>query len=729
MKKVIIGIICIVFAISKTMASHVFGGEITWKAVRDNNAPNFQRDGYGFIFIMTLYRDCSGIPMNGLNPSMMVQGNPVDKFGSVVNSISLSPAPGRLGTGYEITPICNGTTSIVRCGAGNPLSGGGGVASRGAIAAVQFWSDTVWLTGVPPGSGWFFQSSAGAIPCCRNANDNTGCTGDMILRARMLPYFQSTSNGPTVGIPVQRLGDDSPEFLEFPNSNMVQTSGTADTTLLLLGAVDRDLDKMVYSIDNPFSAINTPCSYNRGYSINNPMPNMVPAYGGANQPIDSLSGIIRMLPNTQGNFLICIKVSTYKNGQKVAENFRDFQTVIITNSPGLGYVSGQSAPRIFGKNLLSGNGLISGENMVRFFGDEIQLEVRASDFAPATDSVTVRFTSNSFLGTYQTGLDTFRVDSGCFAPPCASIRSILPNSTSVIPKISLNGMEVGYGVKARNNVAFQIKWKTSCAQSIQKDSSFLGQVFPQYYPLNFVANDNQCPFNGKNTFSLNLVLKEVSIPKPTIDNLTFLPSQIQMTLSNLVDISSQEAFDTSLQQSVFRRVNRFHGLQIYRDSCGAGMSPLVTLWKPAGLTDSAQLSWIQQLGWVDRSLSRDTCQYTYVVRSVYGCDSLGSIPSDPKSILVLNGKDLSKVENESVKLYPNPASNKVYFSFARMLPTEIRVYGISGNSLFQKDFGVVQQGEFSVEGWPYGTFFAEFWVKRNGQKVKTSVIKFTVLQD
>lgn len=727
MKKLILMMFLMALGLSETKASHAFGGEITWKAVRDSNPQNFQRDGYGYIFILTAYRDCSGIAILPSNyPRLVVQGNPRDKLGRRVDTIPLDPGPGRLGTGYEITPICNGTTNIGRCGL-NPLSGYSPV--RGAVAAVQYWSDTIWLTGVPPAGGWLFQSHPNSNLCCRNSNNNSACIGEFVIRAKMYPFFRMDSSGQRIGVPVECLGDASPEFPEYPNSFLVHNSTRIDTSTILFGGIDSDLDQLHYAIDYPFTNLNSPCSYNSGFSLRNPMPNMVSAYGLPNYPIDTLSGVIKLAPQISGNFLICIKVTTFKNGQKVAENFRDFQVVVLANYTGLGYSSNQISPSISGREVVSGKNLVSGSTLERFFGDEIHLEVQASDFAPFSDSVTLKFSGHPFWGTYQNGVDTFRVDSGCFAPPCARIRTIFPVVGSNIPPDSLNGMPIGYGVKALNQVGYQIQWKTGCAQSIGSKSSCLGEILPQFYPLNFVARDNQCPFNGKNTFSVNLVLKEVEIPKPSLHALPFSQNNIQLTFDSLIDFSRQEAFDTSLQQSVFRRVNRFHGLQIYRDSCGTGWAPLTTFWKPVGLSDSAQLGWIQQLHWMDWNLPSQGCSYRYFARSIFGCDSLFSNPSDTSVILRLYGSNLSQEEKESWKIYPNPASSKLCFSNTQILPTEIRVYGVSGNSIFRKDFGMVQQGEFSVDGWPSGTYFAEFWVKKNGQKVKTTGIKFTVLHD
>lgn len=725
MKKILVGLFLIVLMGSKTKASHTFGGEMTWKAVRDNNAQNFQRDGYGFIFILTAYRDCSGIalPLNNI-PQIIVQGNPVDKSGRVISRIPLRQGPGVLGTGYEITPVCSGTTNIGRCGANNPLGGFTNV--RGAVAAVQFWSDTVWLTGVPPRGGWLFQSDPNSNLCCRNSNQNSGCIGEFVVRSKMYPYFQKDSTGQNVGIPVQCLGDASPEFPEYPNSFLVYNFGRIDTSFIYFGAVDQDLDALNYSIDYPYTNLNSPCSYNNGFSISNPLPNIVPAYGIANYPIDTLSGIMGMAPRTQGNFLICIKVTTVKNGQKIAENFRDFQVVVLANYTGLGYSPIQSSPKISGKEVISGNNLVSGAKVERFFGDEIQLEVQASDYAPFTDSVTLKFSGHPFWGTYQDGVDTFRVDSGCYAPPCASIRAILPTSSSVILPDSLNGMPVGYGVKALNQVGYRIHWKTNCAQSVHPTSSCLKDPLPQHYSLNFIAKDNQCPFNGKNAFTMNLVLKEVDCPQPKIHPLSFSSTNIQLRFDSLVDVTTQETFDTSLQQSVFRRVNRFHGIQVYRDSCGAGWAPFVTLWKPSGLSDSAQLFWIQQLHWMDWNLSANSCPYRYVVHSIYGCDSLLSFPSDTASVLLLQGKEIPSIGKNGWILYPNPATTNVTFSNSNAQNLELMVYDSEGKLKLKKDFGVIHEGEFSVEGWPAGTYLAEIWNKKNGQKLLTSRIKFAV---
>jgi gliding motility-associated-like protein len=615
-----IAVLSILSLASQVQASHVFGGEITWRAVRDNNPQNFRRDGYGFIFIMTVYRDCSGIPMNGLTPSMSVQGNPVDKFGSVVNSISLNPAPGRLGTGYEITPICGGSTNITRCGAGNPL---GGTGSPGAIAAVQFWSDTIWLTGVPPSTGWLFQSSAGAIPCCRNTNANTSCAGDMILRARMLPYFVQGPLGQQVGLNVQTMGDGSPEFAEAPAATTVQNPSTTDTVIYNNNAVDFDLDFTRYWIDNPFSGLNAPCNYNRGYTILNPMPGIVRPYGPGISAIDTLTGELRFLPQTQGNFLLCIRVESYRGTQKIAEVFRDFQSVTIPNSPGLGYNAIQSPPVVTAPyKTPTGQPSYSGSY---FVGDNIEFGVRAVDFAPFTDSVYLFFNKNPVFGAFIPGPDTLRADSGCVRPPCAVIKATQTGSS--ITRMSLNGVEIGYGLGRRNATQMTFSWQTGCGNirtiTTQGNQAFIDKG---NYSFNLTAKDNQCPFNGRVVKSLNIELLNIPKIAPTPRGLKLVSNGILINFGSLIDVVNKEPQDSLLFTSIKRRAKNLKQIQVFRNSCNTGFTRVKTIVPPSNLNDTALVHWFFNFReWVDTFAVNPTCKHEYYFRVVAGCDTT---PSD-----------------------------------------------------------------------------------------------------
>jgi hypothetical protein len=129
---------------------------------------------------------------------------------------------------------------------------------------------------------------------------------------------------------------------------------------------------------------------------------------------------------------------------------------------------------------------------------------------------------------------------------------------------------------------------------------------------------------------------------------------------------------------------------------------------------------------MDWNLPSQGCSYRYFARSIFGCDSLFSNPSDTAGLLGLNENNLSQEEKVSWKIYPNPASSKVYFEGSKMEPLEITLYNNQGKAVFRKDFGVVQQGEISVEEWPSGTYFAKFWVKKNGQRWKENEIKLSI---
>ncbi len=628
---------------TQVQASHVFGGEITWKAVRDNNPQNFRRDGYGFIFIMTVYRDCSGIPLNGLTPSISVQGNPSDKFGSVVNTISLNPAPGRLGTGYEITPICGGTTSIVRCGAGNPLSGGGGAASRGAIAAVQFWSDTVWLTGVPPSTGWLFQSAAGAIPCCRNANDNTSCSGDMVLRARMLPFFIQGPGGQLVGLNVQNMGDGSPQFAEAPAATTVANPGGVDTIIYNNNAVDFDLDFTRYWIDNPFSALNTPCNYNRGYTTLNPMPGIVRPYGPGVSALDTLTGELRFLPQTQGNFLLCIRVESYRGNQKIAEVFRDFQSVNIANNPGLGYNPIQSPPVVTAPfKTPQGQPTYSG---TYFVGDKIDFPVRATDFNPFGDSVYLFFNSNPVFGAFVPGPDTLHADSGCVRRPCAVVKA--PSGQRIIP-MSLNGVPIGYGVGRSSAAQMIFSWQTGCG-NIRTETTTGNQAFIDKgnYSFNLTARDNQCPFNGRVVKSLNIELLNVPKINPTPRSIVMVNNGIKISFGNLIDVTTKEPQDSNLFTSIRRRAKQFKEIQVFKDSCGINKGLIYRIKPPTFANDTLLVGWFFRFrDWTDTFNINYNCNYRYSFRVITGCDTTPSSLSAPytlMTVLALKNNDTSNI--------------------------------------------------------------------------------------
>ena len=96
------------------------------------------------------------------------------------------------------------------------------------------------------------------------------------------------------------------------------------------------------------------------------------------------------------------------------------------------------------------------------------------------------------------------------------------------------------------------------------------------------------------------------------------------------------------------------------------------------------------------------------------------------SPLVINDPILIKLPLSVPKLVGLPFVVNSTFSNSNAQNLELMVYDSEGKLKFKKDFGVIQEGEFSVEGWPRGVYFAEFWGKKNRNKVKTSAIKISV---
>ncbi len=136
------------------LASHLKGGEITWKC-----------NGNGqFIFQLKIYRDCNGINL-GTVQNLRVDGHPT------LTTIVLI-----FNTSYDLTPPGCGNS----CNSPNNFGG--------ATQEFIFKSNPITINGTPPSTstGWTFYWDE---ECCRNPVDNVigGATGSaqMVVRSHM----------------------------------------------------------------------------------------------------------------------------------------------------------------------------------------------------------------------------------------------------------------------------------------------------------------------------------------------------------------------------------------------------------------------------------------------------------------------------------------------------------------------------------------------------------------
>ena len=249
MKKIIL-VLVILFTFSNVNASHLLGGEITWKCLK--SGPNQGE----YIFTMKLYRDCDGITLSQTPETLDMWG-----AGAPLTTITLD-----FDTAVDISPICDVINSgypALDC-VTNPV---------GAVEEYIYISQPIALPGIPPAAGWHFTWSS----CCRPSsvvNLTNASSAGYTLRASMFPYFV---NG--VQVPVGPCFDSSPIFNESPNTIIC----TGYPFAYSHNASDPELDSITYQwaepLDDFFGTYNppilpTPLPFVAPYTFMSPIPSI-----------------------------------------------------------------------------------------------------------------------------------------------------------------------------------------------------------------------------------------------------------------------------------------------------------------------------------------------------------------------------------------------------------------------------------------------------------------------
>ena len=114
-----------------SMASHLTGGDITWYSTSS-----------GTVFRMTIFRECSGIPMTttSFTLSSNIPGN--------------SSIPVNFVRAYDITPNCGGATAIA---CGSPANTAMG--PSGSRSALVYESAPIQISAAPPVGGYLIPVS------------------------------------------------------------------------------------------------------------------------------------------------------------------------------------------------------------------------------------------------------------------------------------------------------------------------------------------------------------------------------------------------------------------------------------------------------------------------------------------------------------------------------------------------------------------------------------------
>ncbi len=452
------------FTISSN-ASHLMGGEITWKCIKSGI------NSGKYVFEVKVYRDCQGIF--------------IQTHSSIVchNIPNLDSIPLVWVSGKDISPSCdtiNGNNQKFSCfGLNSAYSGNG----NGSVEEHIYRSDTISILGSPDLSGWHFTWSS----CCRNINISNlqnvaSNTIGFTLRAVMYPYIDSTGNI----FPNNNCYDSSPIFYEKPRTILEVGNGydplsPSNGFTYSHNAYDEEKDSLSYLWAEPLNNLgydyqnpsSTALSFNSGFSYQNPINGIV---------MNNLTGRSFYPANQQGNYVTCTNVSAFKCGQKVAEIFREVQVVLVPPICNLGDTT---------------NGKIGADTLCNtrpivqppFFYPSSTNPFQWDTTVHCGDTVSFDFIANDYdyypNGSRQDLL--FEVSGGqffdynnnipCSNPPCATFEEIGTNTPP--PFITSGGNGGGH-----------FQWITSCNHT---SNNCIGGSLASVYTFVIKVQDDFCP--------------------------------------------------------------------------------------------------------------------------------------------------------------------------------------------------------------------------------------------
>ncbi len=528
------------------------GGEITWEC---NNQGRY-------IFTVKIYRDCNGVPLTG-NLSLIAHNY---------------PTVGQSNTSFQLTRQSINDISAT-CG-GSPCSPTNTRITTNVAGAVEehvFTTAPQLLNGVPGVNGWIFTFTG---PTRNNAVDNLTNPGgtNLLLRAKMFSF-----NGQNAST----CYDNSPNFAEVPSSILC----TGDAFTYNHNAQDEELDSLVYSWAEPLAGVsgglyieasNVRASFVNGYTFTSPFPSTIQNPNNVPASLNTENGEISYTSFTDGEFVSCVRVEAYRCGQKIAEVYRDIQTVLLSSA-----ICSPNDPPFIRAPFESSPGVFNVYRDTVKAGDLVTFNLQVADFPSATnpnaDSVRV-FASGS-----QFGANFSNPNSGCLNPPCATLSTSLP----------------GTGFLAYQSV---FNWQTSC-----NHISFNDGCVSLNNTYNFVirATDNACPAPGQTVTTISItVLADDVIESPDIYCLDVQPN-------GNVDLTWNQPIDTT---------SSFNAWMVYSGTNQAG---------PFTLIDS--IFNYNTLSYTHVGAGADVAPRFYYVRSRSGCnDAVLNVAKDTLSTIFVN---------------------------------------------------------------------------------------------
>jgi len=538
------------------IATHIMGGEITWEC---------QNNGQ-YIFTLKVYRDCNGIAFATTNHALEAHNYPT------VGQITQIPLTFFSVT--DITPSCEGSPCATLSQSDPDI--------QGAIEEYVLKSAATTLNGVAPNNGWTFSWTYGdrnaAIDNIVNAQ-NFGIT----LRAKMFSPNGQNANP---------CFDNSPDFFQKPSTIIC----AGEKFIYNHSAFDNELDSLSYSWAQPLDGnfcTNRPCTIGslfqdntnpviltfdtaNGYQFDSPYPDTSQDSRNIPAVLDANTGEITFTSFNTGEYVSVIRVEAFKCGDKVAEIYRELQTVIASGCA-------SNEPPII--NPPFANGTFSDTVIA---GDFIDININVFDTLrtdnPKNDSIFF------YASGFQFGANYTDSTSGCLNPPCATLGSNLPDTA--VGQYSTN-----------------FRWQTSCDHIASTTPTCVSTQNTHTFVIR--AFDDFCPAAGQAIASISItILAETLVPHPDIHC-----ADVQSNGHLIIDWNQTSDPD-----------NAFAQWKIYRATNRSG---------PYTLIDS--IADYNTTTFTDSSINANLQSFHYIVRAESSChDNWFYLPTDTISSMFIN---------------------------------------------------------------------------------------------
>jgi gliding motility-associated-like protein len=283
-------------------ATHIVGGEIYYDNLGNNN----------YKINMKVYRDC----LNGVPP---FDGWP-DGLGTIYNAVfTIFDASGNVVQSGSFTPIVFSTVPPSNNSPCAPTTAGNACVEEALYET---------YVNLPPLAGGYYIAYQ---RCCRN-----GTILNLINPGSVGATYWEHIPGPEAAII-----NSSPRFTNRPPIYICEGLPIGFPH----GATDPDGDSLVYALCDPYQGLNTTCPIIGAGGSGCPSVNTAPpylsvpfispytsSYPMASNPVININpntGYLDGVPNIQGQWVVGVCVSEYRQGQLIAVHHRDFQFNVI----------------------------------------------------------------------------------------------------------------------------------------------------------------------------------------------------------------------------------------------------------------------------------------------------------------------------------------------------------------------------------------------------------------